>query len=532
MSSSGIKSLAFGVLIRTAQIVNGHRDGGFHFIRRKEYQDETLVNQLAIKPWSSKHAAFDATNVVLTPLRENVVETDVRNGSSALSSAETDLVFASIYPHQTQSFITFDLSQSDVFNDYAVRNKEHLLDANLQLFSFHMLPSDTSFDIVVRDRDERSNNVDMMWHVDSSMVNLSSCARSKNCWIDLDVTDGLLWSIEEQRNMKDWNPSQALTLIVRVSIPRQQAKVSASFASSKYNGGSFAPRLSLEFPDQANNAVNYYSSSMESQKKPARKHIVKGVKGPRKKPKNQSSPKTNNNISAANAVGVRPNKGSSNTGIQYYTYIIIDTENLPELAKNEPGRKHLVKGVKGPKKKPKENNSLANTRRPSSSLSDGGNDSASFQPNKVTSNSFSGIKPNTSNVPGTMSNVEASGPNGPIVSYSGQLANGSESNGPNGPSVAYSQNSGPNGPSVAYSQNSGPNGPNVSYSGQEADGTSSRSETKKWYMNYQIGNCVQDCSEGRACGGIANFWDMLFDSQAKCCQQMNFWNPSCMDGRL
>lgn len=574
MRGSEIKLLAFAMLLRIVQVVNGHRDGGFHFIRRKEHQDETLANQFAIKPWSSKHAATsDVTDVVLTPSRENVVRTHVQNGSSVSSLTEPDLAFASIYPFQTESFITFDLSQADFFNDYAVGNKEHLLDAKLELFSFKRLPSDTSFDVVVRDGNEPIGIVKNLWRLDSSMDNHSSCASSKNCWIDLDVTDGLLWSIEQQRNTKDWNPLQSLTFIIRIKVPRQQEKVSGSFASSKYNGGSFSPKLNLEFSNQANDSINPYSSGIESKKKPGRKHIVKGVKGPRKKPQNDNTAKTNSNAGAVNAAGVRPDNDSANNGIQYYTYIIIDTENHPETEKNKPGRKYLVKGVKGPRKKPKDNHALKTTaratRRPSTRPTKRpSNGSASFQPGKITNkpsgnNSFSSIKPNTNdvaavrpvpgsgnagNMPGISGNVSgggSNGPSGPNVAYNqgdgphatygqnGEPAmSDHQASGPNGPIVSYSangggENEGPNGPSVVYSQNSGPNGPSVSYSGQSAYGAS-RSETKKWYMNYQIGKCVQDCSEGDACGGVANFWDMLFDSQATCCQEMNFWNPTCI----
>lgn len=574
MRGSEIKFLSFAMLLRTVQVVNGHRDGGFHFVRQKEHQDETLANQFAIKPWSSKHAATsDVTGAVLTPIRENVVRTHVQNGSSVSSLAEPDLVFASTYPYQTESFITFDLSQADVFNDNAVGNKEHLIDAKLQLFSFERLPINTSFDVVLRDGNEPIDSVKNLWRLDSSMDNHSSCASSKNCWINLDVTDGLLRSIEQQRNTEDWNPLQSLTFIIRISVPRQQAKVSGSFASSKYNGGSFSPILTLEFSDQANDSINHYSAGIESQKKPDRKHIVKGVKGPKKKPKNDYKAKINNNEGAVNLAGIRLDKDSSNNGIQYYTYIIIKTEDHPETEKKKPGRKYLVKGVKGPRKKPKDNNALKTiaraTRRPSRRPTKRpSNDSGSFQPDKITNiptdNSFSSIKPNTNDVAavkpvpglghgsnrpditGNLSEGGSNGPSGPNVEYNqgdGPHATYSQNgkptvsdhqaSGPNGPIVSYSangagENEGPNGPSVVYSQNSGPNGPSALYSGQSAYGAS-RIETNKWYMNYQIGKCVQDCSKGDACGGVANFWDMLFDSQAICCQQMNFWNPTCTD---
>ena len=55
-------------------------------------------------------------------------------------------------------------------------------------------------------------------------------------------------------------------------------------------------------------------------------------------------------------------------------------------------------------------------------------------------------------------------------------------------------------------------------------------EDAKFYMVWgSTGKCVQDCAvgAGEKCGGRANFWDQLFDSQSQCCSEMNWWNPSC-----
>eukprot|EP00804_Cyclotella_cryptica_P028634 CCRYP_008156-RA/>CCRYP_008156-RA protein AED:0.27 eAED:0.27 QI:0/-1/0/1/-1/1/1/0/592 len=577
--------LVISSLTKITWLVHGHRDGGDHFIRGNrqngQRMDQTLASQFAIKPWSSEFDTnYDLADVVLTPSRENVLRTQVRDGSSTSSLNEDELVFASIYPFETETFITFDLSKADFFKDYALSNKKDLRDAKLQLFSLDRLPSDTSFDIVLLDEGSRKNDIEMLWRVDSSSVDRSSCASSKNCWIDLDVTDGLLWSVEQQKNMKEWQGT--FTLTVRISLPRRQSQVSGSFASSKYDGQSYAPRLTLDFFNQGNNDINYYSSSIEPQNKPGRKHIVKGVKGPRKKTQNPS--KTNDNISAFTAVGARPDQDSKYNGIQYNTYIIVDTENLPLTGKNQPGRKYIVKGVKGPRKKPKENYSVQITRRPTKRPSgrptrkpsrrptkrpsnnilapNDTNSVVSFQPNKVNSkpgdnNSFTSIKP-IAPMSGTgsagkvqsggtnASGGSLSGPNGPNVGYnqgdgpsvtysqnsqpgtgnagtvqsSGSNANGGWANGPNGPNVGYNQG---NGPSVTYNTGSAPNEAGVSYTG-----SGGAKESFLWYMNYQIGRCVMDCANGAECGGQANFWDILFESQENCCRQMNYWNSACI----
>ena len=52
----------------------------------------------------------------------------------------------------------------------------------------------------------------------------------------------------------------------------------------------------------------------------------------------------------------------------------------------------------------------------------------------------------------------------------------------------------------------------------------------KYYMVWgSTSKCVQDCAVGAGpdCGGKANFWDQLFDSQSQCCEEMNWWNSNC-----
>jgi hypothetical protein len=37
-------------------------------------------------------------------------------------------------------------------------------------------------------------------------------------------------------------------------------------------------------------------------------------------------------------------------------------------------------------------------------------------------------------------------------------------------------------------------------------------------MNYDHGKCVRDCAEGQGCGGVGNFWDIMYDTQDTCCR--------------
>ncbi|EJK73487.1 hypothetical protein THAOC_04881 [Thalassiosira oceanica] len=47
--------------------------------------------------------------------------------------------------------------------------------------------------------------------------------------------------------------------------------------------------------------------------------------------------------------------------------------------------------------------------------------------------------------------------------------------------------------------------------------SSTSAGTGKFYMNWVTSKCVQDCVGAAPCGGIAEFWDDLFDTRATCC---------------
>jgi hypothetical protein len=485
-------------------------------------------NQPAIKPLASKYGDADE---ILTPVREVVVRTNLQTGKSGSSLSEDELVYASIYPIDTESSVTFDLSQVDFFDNMVRANKEHYLDAKLKLYSLNKLPTDLAFDVVLTDESYRGNGILMQWNLDSPLADPSRCTDLENCWIEVDITDGLLWSLEQQMNVKDWDPS----FTVRVSVPIRQGSVAGSFASSLYRGGRFAPHLSIDFRDETGTDIKSYSSGI-TKPKPGRKQIMKGVKGPKKNPKNTIQAKTGNGMASFNSAA-RPNQDYANNSVQYYTYIIIDTDDLQ--ARTEPGRKYLVKGVKGPRKKAKNNASKTSNKLLVSSK-------PATRPNISSSTNFNGIRPNPGNAAafasstghggGANSGGTNSGPNGPTSNYG-------QGQGPNGPIVNYGQGQGPNGASVNYDQASGGIGPSVTYSGSsggtgmnsywgQAATASASSGSRQWYMNYQVGRCVVSCANGAGagCGGVANFWDIMFDSLENCCTQMNYWNANCMAG--
>ncbi|EJK65039.1 hypothetical protein THAOC_14161, partial [Thalassiosira oceanica] len=57
---------------------------------------------------------------------------------------------------------------------------------------------------------------------------------------------------------------------------------------------------------------------------------------------------------------------------------------------------------------------------------------------------------------------------------------------------------------------------------------SSASATNKWYMVWDGFKCKKDCAVGTgpSCGGRAESWDELFDTQLACCTKKASWNPT------
>jgi hypothetical protein len=52
--------------------------------------------------------------------------------------------------------------------------------------------------------------------------------------------------------------------------------------------------------------------------------------------------------------------------------------------------------------------------------------------------------------------------------------------------------------------------------------------TSKWYVDWQSWKCVQDCV-GPTCGGLAEGWDLKYDSKEECCEKSMWWNfNTCM----
>jgi hypothetical protein len=53
--------------------------------------------------------------------------------------------------------------------------------------------------------------------------------------------------------------------------------------------------------------------------------------------------------------------------------------------------------------------------------------------------------------------------------------------------------------------------------------------TNQWYVVYHNSKCVQDCV-GPNCGGLAERWDVKFESKKDCCHKRMWWNyNTCME---
>ncbi len=65
-----------------------------------------------------------------------------------------------------------------------------------------------------------------------------------------------------------------------------------------------------------------------------------------------------------------------------------------------------------------------------------------------------------------------------------------------------------------------------SWNVKECLGTSAEG-SNEWYVRYEENTCVQDCSGASPCGGIADSWQELYSSKAKCCQEKLYWIPKC-----
>ena len=51
--------------------------------------------------------------------------------------------------------------------------------------------------------------------------------------------------------------------------------------------------------------------------------------------------------------------------------------------------------------------------------------------------------------------------------------------------------------------------------------------TGKWYVKYDEGTCVKDCTGAFESGGIAESWQELFKDKNTCCEKKIKYNNKC-----
>jgi hypothetical protein len=68
-------------------------------------------------------------------------------------------------------------------------------------------------------------------------------------------------------------------------------------------------------------------------------------------------------------------------------------------------------------------------------------------------------------------------------------------------------------------------------SGCKGQSTVDYTGSEKWYIEWSTGKCVQDCTtqSGTKCGGLADSWNLKYDTQEKCCAERSWWDKKeCM----
>lgn len=298
-------------------------------------------------------AAQALSQVILNPVYEYVAharatdEDDESSWSWKTKAAEDELTYVAMDPIYVESFVTFDLSYSSVDNV-----ETFLSGATLKLYSLNGYPNNTVFDIILPDEtvnddadddddayfDDDADEVDSDWD-QSSDVDVSRCVDSNPCWVDVDVTDGLLRSIVEQDSL-------AITFGIRV----EQEPIRGAFASRNYKGERFSPQLILEFGTDLDliatdltRSGHLKGSGRQFDKKKKNKKNKKGNGGSRRSDKKKKPGKNKKK-------GKKPGK---NNGGMHFSAIGIANEKPNKKDKPNEKDKPNKKGTPNKKDTPK-----------------------------------------------------------------------------------------------------------------------------------------------------------------------------------
>lgn len=67
---------------------------------------------------------------------------------------------------------------------------------------------------------------------------------------------------------------------------------------------------------------------------------------------------------------------------------------------------------------------------------------------------------------------------------------------------------------------------NYSYNLAACTGASASAGSSKFFMSYSAGKCVQDCVGATPCGGLAESWDLKYDTKSECCSERMWWDKT------
>jgi predicted chitinase len=281
-----------------------------------------LARAVFFLSYLSKSQSVERTNLfsselILNPTHETIYRGIGEDESSAVAGDE--LIYSLADEHYIDSVLSFDLSYAS--------NLEHVTLAILKLYALSGDLNATRIDV-----DEEKFHGSL----GSAVINDAKC-NSIPCWVEVDITAWLLWGTE--------HASQLSELIIDISADQPTY---GSFAASSYNGGRYAPKLTLDFRNQALQAIEMLRASTLKGSNPTseKKNKTKKKKPKRKNKKKKDKPsgKKDKPKNPANSKPGGKNKPSSNGGKK---------DNPKKPSNSKPGGKFKPNDGGGKKEKPK-----------------------------------------------------------------------------------------------------------------------------------------------------------------------------------
>ncbi|KAL3788526.1 hypothetical protein HJC23_006564 [Cyclotella cryptica] len=264
------RTIAWIIVLLLTRLLHGHNQLIAAHIFGSDL-DEEAVNRL-----SSTRASV--SQIILNPIHETVSQAD--GSVASVMAGEEELIYAAMDPFYVESYVSFDLSYASLDD---AEFEDALSNATLKLYWLSGDLNSVSVDLVDRESDYLKRYA-------IPEVDYSSCAGVGHCWVEVDLTAAVSWSVEQSLQISQRMP-QAVS--VRISTNQQMAR--GSFASSSYNGGVFSPTFILDFDDEQGSVdidvmrtIRLKGSNRQSNKKKQKKKKKK--KGKKKRPGKNKNP--------------------------------------------------------------------------------------------------------------------------------------------------------------------------------------------------------------------------------------------------